>query len=79
MRTFLKNKKSHQVFYLVGFLCLAEREGFEPSEELPLHMISNHAPSTTRTPLHVIGQSILYRDLAFLAIGEIFSIFWLTG
>jgi hypothetical protein len=24
---------------------VAEREGFEPSEELPLHMISSHADS----------------------------------
>ena len=29
----------------------AEREGFEPSEPLRAHMISNHAPSTTRSPL----------------------------
>src|SRR5262249_44238895 len=29
----------------------AEREGFEPSVPLPVHMISNHAPSTTRSSL----------------------------
>jgi hypothetical protein len=29
----------------------AEREGFEPSVRLPVHMISNHAPSATRSPL----------------------------
>ncbi len=29
----------------------AEREGFEPSVRLPAHMISNHAPSATRSPL----------------------------
>ena len=30
---------------------MAEREGFEPSVELPLHSISNAAPSTTRPSL----------------------------
>ncbi len=30
---------------------LAEREGFEPSVPLRAHMISNHAPSTTRSSL----------------------------
>jgi hypothetical protein len=30
---------------------MAEREGFEPSERLPAHVISNHAPSATRSPL----------------------------
>jgi hypothetical protein len=29
----------------------AEREGFEPSVPLRVHMISNHAPSTTRSSL----------------------------
>ncbi len=30
---------------------MAEREGFEPSVRLPAHVISNHAPSATRSPL----------------------------
>ena len=30
---------------------LAEREGFEPSVEFPLHTLSKRAPSTTRTSL----------------------------
>ena len=30
---------------------LAEREGFEPSVELPLHTLSKRAPSTTRPSL----------------------------
>src|SRR5437870_6306389 len=30
---------------------LAEREGFEPSVPLRVHMISNHAPSATRSSL----------------------------
>lgn len=29
----------------------AEREGFEPSKELPLYAISSRVPSATRTPL----------------------------
>ncbi len=32
---------------------MAEREGFEPSVEFPLHTLSRRAPSATRTPLHV--------------------------
>ena len=31
-----------------------EREGFEPSIELPLYSISSAAPSTTRPPLLVL-------------------------
>ena len=31
----------------------AEREGFEPSVQLPVHMISSHAPSASRSPLQV--------------------------
>ena len=30
---------------------MAEREGFEPSVEFPLHTLSKRAPSTTRTSL----------------------------
>ena len=29
----------------------AEKAGFEPAVRLPAHMISNHAPSATRSPL----------------------------
>ena len=32
---------------------LAEREGFEPSVEFPLHTLSKRAPSTTRTSLRL--------------------------
>src|SRR5262247_2830401 len=31
---------------------LAERVGFEPTVEFPLHTLSKRAPSTTRTSLH---------------------------
>jgi hypothetical protein len=34
----------------------AEREGFEPSVRLPVHMISSHAPSATRSPLLSRGE-----------------------
>ena len=33
---------------------MAEREGFEPSEKLPPHSISNAAPSTTRPSLRSV-------------------------
>jgi hypothetical protein len=39
----------------------AEREGFEPSVPLPVHMISNHAPSTTRSSLQ---ESLAERGLS---------------
>ena len=32
---------------------VAEREGFEPSVRLPVHLISSQAPSATRSPLQV--------------------------
>ena len=34
---------------------LAEREGFEPSVEFPLHTLSKRGPSTTRPPLRKEG------------------------
>jgi hypothetical protein len=34
---------------------LAERVGFEPTVEFPLHTLSKRAPSTTRTSLRVFG------------------------
>ena len=38
---------------------LAEREGFEPSVEFPLHTLSKRAPSTTRTSLRSNGINSL--------------------
>ncbi len=38
---------------------MAEREGFEPSVRLPAHVISNHAPSATRSPLLSIYTSFI--------------------
>ena len=38
---------------------LAEREGFEPSVEFPLHTLSKRAPSTTRTSLRLSGINSL--------------------
>ena len=36
---------------------MAERGGFEPPVRLPVHMISNHAHSTTLSPLRALGRS----------------------
>jgi hypothetical protein len=36
----------------------AEREGFEPSVPLRVHMISNHAPSTTRSSLRASSSPL---------------------
>ena len=41
---------------------MAEREGFEPSVGLRLHMISNHAHSTTLSPLRVGGRGRVRRE-----------------
>ena len=35
-----------------------EREGFEPSVQLPAHRISSAAPSATRTPLHDLQKPV---------------------
>jgi hypothetical protein len=40
-----------QLFYISLENFYAERGGFEPPVQSPAHMISNHAPSATRTPL----------------------------
>src|SRR5437870_13856272 len=42
---------------------MAEREGFEPSVEFPLHTLSKRAPSTTRTSLRSSGINSLQRLL----------------
>ena len=50
-----------------SFSVLAEREGFEPSIELPLYTLSKRAPSTTRPSLRFEG-----RGVAFWEAGEFF-------
>ncbi len=42
----------------VSSVCFAEREGFEPSVQFPVHMISNHAPSAARSPLRRLETSL---------------------
>jgi hypothetical protein len=42
----------------------AEREGFEPSVRLPVHLISSQAPSTTRSPLQMYILARSGRNLA---------------
>ena len=37
--------------FLLPFYKLAEKEGFEPSVELPPHTLSRRAPSASRSPL----------------------------
>ena len=43
-----------------GTPCLAEGGGFEPPVELPPHNLSKVAPSTTRTPFHVVENRVYY-------------------
>lgn len=51
---------------------MAESEGFEPSERLPVHTISNRAPSTTQPTLYVI---VMQRDNISINLGfwQVFS------
>src|SRR4026209_2655684 len=42
---------------------MAERVGFEPTVEFPLHTLSKRAPSTTRTSLRSSGISSLPRSM----------------
>src|SRR6187399_2621584 len=42
---------------------LAERVGFEPTVEFPLHTLSKRAPSTTRTSLRVESTSYVRSPL----------------
>ena len=52
-------KKNESPTGLSFLLFVAEREGFEPSVRIHVHMISNHAPSAARTPLH----KLLYNSI----------------
>ena len=46
-----KNKKSPNLKAQGWKIKLAEREGFEPSAQFPMHTLSKRAPSASRTPL----------------------------
>ena len=46
----------HSARFIFSCPRMAERVGFEPTVELPLHMLSRHAPSTTRSPLPSIEK-----------------------
>ena len=48
----IKKRPQGALFYWV-----ADREGFEPSVEFPLHTRSRRAPSTTRSPVHTGRRS----------------------
>ena len=55
-REFSPLAQRHQVSVNKGLnVKLAEREGFEPSVEFPLHTLSKRAPSATRTSLRAKG------------------------
>src|SRR6185503_1789840 len=43
---------------------LAERVGFEPTVEFPLHTLSKRAPSTTRTSLRRLLESVVHGPVA---------------
>jgi hypothetical protein len=53
----LKAEEYQSVFIVI--YRLAERVGFEPTVEFPLHTLSKRAPSTTRTSLRVFRISSL--------------------
>src|SRR6185436_20625225 len=43
---------------------MAERVGFEPTVEFPLHTLSKRAPSTTRTSLRRLLESVVHGPVA---------------
>ena len=43
-------------FCVCSGCCFAEREGFEPPEQLPVHRISSAARSTTPASFHLRGK-----------------------
>ena len=47
--------KGHNICYV---LCATERVGFEPTVSLTPHRLSRSAPSTTRTPLHLVKNTL---------------------
>jgi hypothetical protein len=47
---------------------MAERVGFEPTVEFPLHTLSKRAPSTTRTSLRLESTTYGRASIRFLAI-----------
>jgi hypothetical protein len=51
-----RSDRSHKSFSC-SILRLAERVGFEPTVEFPLHTLSKRAPSTTRTSLRIFRIS----------------------
>ena len=57
----LQNPFGPNVTYVSGMdhRGMAEREGFEPTVEFPLHTLSKRAPSTTRTSLRLSGINSL--------------------
>ena len=48
--------KGPLICMFIWILLLAESKGFEPLRRLPAYMISNHAPSATRTALQKNGS-----------------------
>ena len=53
---------------------MAEEVGFEPTVQLPVHNISNVAPSTTRPLLRGNKYSLIYYVISFLQV--FFIVFW---
>ena len=47
---------------------MAEEVGFEPTVQLPVHNISNVAPSTTRPLLRGNKYSLIYYIISFLQV-----------
>ena len=69
------------VRHLFACLLFAEREGFEPPVQLPVHRISSAARSTTPAPLLVLPFTISeckYRDI-FLIRANLIDFFLCKG
>ena len=68
------NKRKACKFEFAGFHFqeIAERQGFEPWEQLPVHRISSAARSTTLASFLNVRKSIDYRSIIYFCKGSIF-------
>ena len=65
MRDYKDSSIINSLFTDIYKLLLAERVGFEPTVEFPLHTLSKRAPSTTRTSLRLKSTTCERSDIDY--------------
>lgn len=55
----------HNPVSILNYIQRKDRRGFEPRKHITVYMISNQAPSATRTPIHGAGNRALTYLSAF--------------